>query len=44
MNILTDQQLLESYEKAKELNLDQAFIQLIQNELIRRQEKGLLIN
>lgn len=44
MNILTDQQLLESYEKARELNLDQAFIQLIQNELIRRQEKGLLIN
>ena len=44
MNTLTEQQLIESYEKAKELNLAASFIQLIKNELMRRRTNTKYIN
>ncbi|MEK3890650.1 sporulation histidine kinase inhibitor Sda [Bacillus sp. FSL K6-3431] len=36
MNRLSDELLIESYEKAKELNLSSEFIDLIESELQRR--------
>jgi len=44
MNTLTEQQLIESYEKAKELNLAATFIQLIKDEIMRRQADMKYIN
>lgn len=44
MNTLTKQQLIESYEKAKELNLAAPFIQLIKDEIMRRQTEMKYIN
>jgi len=36
MNCLSDTLLLEAYKKAQELNLNDDFIQLIENEIKRR--------
>lgn len=44
MNTLTKQQLIESYEKAKELNLAAPFIQLIKDEMVRRETDVKFIN
>jgi developmental checkpoint coupling sporulation initiation to replication initiation len=37
MRLLSDDMLLESYEKAQELNLSREFILLIEDEINRRQ-------
>lgn len=36
MDCLSDTLLIEAYEKAKELNLNEDFIELIKNELVKR--------